>query len=81
VRPDAVNQCAARQLREGIGPQEGRQQKPHIGNRQPKLLPDQRVGDRKRRTVEVVQRAGDHQHDQGGALSAPDARQGGWFAH
>jgi hypothetical protein len=81
VRPDAVDQRAAGQLREGVGPEEGGQQQPHIGDRQPEFLADQGIGDRKRRAVEVIQGSGDHQHDQGGALPAPDTGWGYRFGH
>ena len=75
MRPHPVDQRAARQLREGVGPQEGRQQQPHIRDGQAEFLADQRVGDGEGGAVEIVQRPGDHQHGQRRALRAPDT---GW---
>ena len=70
---DPVHQRAAGQLGEGVGPEKSREQQAHVGDGQAEFLADQRVGDRERRAVQVVQGAGEDQHDEGRALPAPDA--------
>ena len=77
ARPQPVEQRPARQLGEGVGPQEGGEQQAHVGDRQAELLADQRVGDRERGTVDVVQRAGEDEQDERGSLCARDA----WRRH
>jgi hypothetical protein len=56
-RSEPIDQRAARQLAGGIGPQKRRQQQPHVRNREAEILPNQWVGDRQRRTVDVVEGA------------------------
>ena len=79
-RADTVDQRATRQLEEGVGAQEGREQQPHIRNRKVEFAADERVGDRERGPVDVVQCAGKDEKGQRGALHGPQAgrRGGSW---
>src|ERR1700758_1825311 len=74
-RPNAVGQCSARKLAESISPEECGKQKPHVRDRQAEFLTDQRIGDRERSTVDIVERSGDHEKYKGRSLRPPDA---GW---
>jgi hypothetical protein len=74
ARLQPVDDPARGKLRERVGPQKRRQQQPHIGDRQPHLLPDQRVRDRQRRSVHVGDGAAEQQHGQRDPLGAPHAR-------
>src|SRR6202040_3404687 len=75
ARTKAIGHCPARKLAESVSPEERRKQKPHIRDRQAKLLTDQRIGDGERSTVDIVERSGDHEKYKGRSLPPPDA---GW---
>jgi hypothetical protein len=74
ARPQSVDHRAGRQLREGVSPQEGREQVTHIGDRQPEVFANQRIGDRQGRAVDVVDHARYDQHGQRDALDRFEAR-------
>jgi hypothetical protein len=74
ARAQAVGQGAGRQLREGIGPQERRQQQSHIRDGQAQILPDQRIGHRQGGAIDVVDHPGRHQEGERERLDALHAR-------
>lgn len=66
--PETAHRPARRQLGKGIGPEEGREQQAHVGDRQMQVGADQRIADRERSSVDVIHRAADHQQGQRGDL-------------
>ena len=65
ARTKAIGQCPARKLAESVSPEERRKQKPHVRDRQAKLLTNQRIGDGERCTVDIIERPGDHKKCKG----------------
>src|SRR5580704_12653493 len=73
ARTKAIGHCSARKLAESVSPEERRKQKPHVRDRQAKLLTNQRIGDGERCTVDIVERSGDHKKCKSRNLHPPDA--------
>jgi hypothetical protein len=67
--PQPVDHRAGGELRECVGPQEGGKQVTHIRDRQPEFLADQRIGNRERRAIDVVDDPGNDQQSQRDALN------------
>src|ERR1700753_855281 len=63
-----------RQLRKSVGPEECGEQVTHVRDRKTEVVADQRIGHRKRRTVDVVDDTGDDEERQRDALNGFETR-------
>ena len=70
ARAEAVHQAAGGKQEECIGPEEGRKQHAHLGDRYAEVVADQRVGDRQRAAVHVIEHTDDEDECQAVALRA-----------
>ena len=71
TRADAIDEKADRQLAEGVSPEKGGKQQPHLRDGNAEIVTDQRIGDGEGRAVDHVDHAAHHQQAERCDLKLP----------